>query len=154
MDKIQAREVLKKYILLTLGANNNEPIDMIVLDEGNGITRLELLLFLESNCIPELKEALDTLKKPLRVKVIITDGKHTYTEDVTDEIEDTRKYSGMDDATYENWTREVTIDNWIDFENNYMNHFLYGWCESFAQSDKMPPWIEGSTTLTIKVVKE
>jgi hypothetical protein len=57
-----ARDVLREYILFVLGSNENEPVDVRVLDEGNGITKLECILSCVSEHSPRLKKALQILK--------------------------------------------------------------------------------------------
>lgn len=100
-----------------------------------------------------------------KIIVRITDGKHTYEEDVT---EDQKEYYGeistnganpeMNDVSFEQWTRPVKEnlmeDNSLDKYNTRDKscHFIFGWMECFSQGDDVPEWMHDAKELTIEVL--
>ena len=82
-----------------------------------------------------------------RLIVSITRGKREYKEDVTEEAREDFDECVSNGANphlvklgWEEWTKEIIVN---EKELNDLNgrHFLYGWIESFMQSDECPNWI-------------
>jgi len=82
-----------------------------------------------------------------RLFVEITKGKRAYKEDVTEEA---REYfdecvsnganSHLMKLGWDEWTKEIIV-NEKELSDLNGRHFLYGWIESFMQSDECPNWI-------------
>ena len=91
-----------------------------------------------------------------RLFVEITKGKRAYKEDVTEEA---REYfdecvsnganSHLMKLGWDEWTKEIII---IHREMDELNgkHFLFGWLESFFQSDNVPSWMWETKDLIIE----
>ena len=82
------------------------------------------------------------------IVVRITDGKRTYLEDVTED------YQGEKES-YTRALPEFELKTDILEQFNVMTnyaHFVFGWCESFFQSDDVPGWMyESEECLKIEV---
>jgi len=99
-----------------------------------------------------------------KIIVKITDGKHSYEEEVTEEqkehFEECKNNGAnpwMKNITFEKYTRPIK-ENLMDSksldkynERNENNHFVYGWMESFSQGDNVPEWMRDAKELTIEV---
>lgn len=101
----------------------------------------------------------------MKIIVIITDGKKTYSEDVTEDQEEYFKEidNGInpDVILFEQWTRELKPFPFTTIEISKYNtinencHFIYGWAECFSQADDIPGWMfNENTELTILVKHE
>lgn len=75
----------------------------------------------------------------MKTIIKISDGKRTYSEDVTDESREISEISKM----------PFTTEN----IEKYKDHYIFGWCECFLQSDDVPSWMY-ENELTIEVQYE
>ena len=82
-----------------------------------------------------------------RLIVSITRGKREYKEDVTEEAREDFDECVSNGANphlvklgWEEWTKEIIV-NEKELSDLNGRHFLYGWIESFMQSDECPNWI-------------
>jgi hypothetical protein len=101
-----------------------------------------------------------------RIIVKITDGKRTYSEDVTEEQKESFEEYSTNGANpwmtdFDNYTRalpEFDMEATILEEYNTTDekaHFIFGWCECFFQTDDAPGWMYGpDVRLKIEVIKE
>lgn len=93
----------------------------------------------------------------MRIIVKLTDGKRWYSEDVTEEEKsrwESVSTNNPDLTSFEDWTRHMKEENFINLDNYNGNHFVFGWLEAFAQSDNIPHWIMEAKSLTIEVINE
>jgi hypothetical protein len=100
----------------------------------------------------------------MKVTVKITSGKRSYSEDVTkeqkeyfQEISTNGANKDVEGRTFEWWTRPVKIksDELEKFNVRGEDaHFIFGWFESFAQSDNVPDWIYLAEELDVEVLNE
>lgn len=102
----------------------------------------------------------------MKILVKITDGKRTYIEDVTEEEKESFELysangwnSGLTD--FKKYTRslpEFKLKTDLLEQYNTVDekaHFIFGWCESFFQSDNVPDWMWGDgDLLRIEVIRE
>jgi len=102
----------------------------------------------------------------MKVIVSITDGKRTYSEDVTDEqleyyeeISTSGTNPEMELIKFEDWVRPIkekltdtSLDKYNTRDENC--HFIFGWMEGFSQSEYVPEWIYNAKDLWIEVKKE
>jgi len=101
-------------------------------------------------------------KEKTRIFVKITDGKRTHSEDVTEEqkeyfeeISTNGANPDVEGKTFEWWVRPIKskatdLDKYNTRDDNA--HFIYGWFESFAQSDNVPQWMyDADDNLQIEV---
>lgn len=98
----------------------------------------------------------------MKIIVEITDGKRTYSEDVTEEEKKSFEECSAHDInpwliSFESYTRELP---WNDFTTKWVAqfdttdenaHFISGWCDCFFQSDNVPEWMWESESLKIRV---
>jgi hypothetical protein len=99
-----------------------------------------------------------------RIIVKITDGKHSYEEDVTEEQKEhfnECKNNGanpwMEKIPFKQYTRPVkedlmdneSLDKYNVTDKNA--HFVFGWMEAFSQGDSVPEWMYNAEELTIEV---
>ena len=99
----------------------------------------------------------------MKIIVSITDGKKTYSEDVTEEQEeDFRSFPAVlrnKKITFETWNRELKPFPFTTAEMDKFNtrdensHFIYGWAECFGQSDDVPMWMSCDDVELITSVK-
>jgi hypothetical protein len=86
------------------------------------------------------------------IKVIITDGKRTYSEDVTEEQRESFEECSTNGANpwltdFDRYTRslpEFELKTKLIERYNTRDedaHFIFGWCECFFQSDDVPGWM-------------
>lgn len=83
-----------------------------------------------------------------RLIISIAKGKREYKEDVTEEASEHFEECVSNGANphlvklgWDEWTKETIVSKKeIDGLNG--KHFLYGWIESFMQSDDYPRWID------------
>lgn len=98
-----------------------------------------------------------------RIKVIISNGAQSYTEDVT---EDQKEYfqeistngANPELTTFGRWTRELEpfdIAKVAKYNTRDSDcHFIFGWLESFSQSDNVPDWMRSAGEILISVKHE
>lgn len=91
-----------------------------------------------------------------RLIVSITSGKRECKEDVTEETKehfDECVSNGVNPHLvklgWDEWIREVIIKH-RDIDQLNGKHFLYGWVESFLQSDDVPAWVWDAKDLVIE----
>lgn len=90
-----------------------------------------------------------------------------YVVDVTDEVEE--HYNECISNGSNKWLEEIDIEHYsrpikeslleagsLDKYNRREDeaHFIFGWFESFCQSDNIPEWMSNSDKLTIEVRKD
>ena len=89
-------------------------------------------------------------------------NKKSYSEDVTDEERENWEAiftNGVNSylTTFENYVRPIKCDV-TDLhkynKSDINNHFIFGWFESFTQSDNVPQWMLEAENLVIEVVHE
>ena len=99
----------------------------------------------------------------MKVIVKITDGIHTYTEDVTEDQKESFEECSTNGANpwlnnFKRYTRSLIefelktklIEQYNTTDKNA--HFIFGWCECFFQSDNAPNWMyESEECLKIEV---
>lgn len=123
------------------------------------ITNHQSFLLLFVRMVDFLKE------EKRRIIVRVSDVKHAYEEDVTEETTEYFNECKNNGAnpwlnTFESYTRPIKDDlmfyNSLDKYNkkDKNNHFIYGWWECFSQSDNVPLWMDDAKSLTIEVIKK
>lgn len=102
-------------------------------------------------------------EKDHRIKVTLSSGDKSYTEDVT---EDQRKYfqeissngANPELTTFDHWTRELDPFDISKVEKYNTRdsdcHFIFGWLESFSQSDNVLDWMRSEGEILISVKHE
>lgn len=102
--------------------------------------------------------------RKMRLLVSMTDGKNSYTEEVFEDIltyyceivgNGANEY--MCNVSFKHFTREIEIDVNDLKKFNVRDedaHFIFGWVESFDQSDDVPSWIRNSPNITVSVIQE
>lgn len=100
----------------------------------------------------------------MKVIVKITEGKHSYSEDVTDaqkeyfkEISTNGANKDVEHKTFDWWTRPITtkatdLNKYNTRDENA--HFIFGWFECFSQSDNVPQWAYLAQDLDIEVINK
>ncbi|OGD52538.1 hypothetical protein A3K80_09135 [Candidatus Bathyarchaeota archaeon RBG_13_38_9] len=100
-----------------------------------------------------------------RIIVEITDGKRTYSEDVTEEQKESFEECSAHDlnpwlTSFDSYTREIS---WHESTTDWLNqfntadenaHFIYGWFECLSQSSNVPEWMYEAESLKIRVRNE
>jgi len=97
-------------------------------------------------------------------KVVVTNGKKSYSEIVDDylleyycEIVGNGANIDMLDISYNYWSRPIK-DNVSDLRKYNTtgsdSHFIFGWFESFCQSNDAPLWLYDRDEIIIIVSKE
>lgn len=86
-----------------------------------------------------------------RFMISITREKREYKEDVTDEAKEHFDECVSNGANphlvklgWDEWTKEIIV-NKRQLEDLNGKHFLFGWIESFMQSDDCPDWMHNDT---------
>ncbi len=101
----------------------------------------------------------------MKIIVSITDGKRTYSEDVTDDqrykFESFPNELRNQKIIFKTYTRELKPFPFTTAEISKFNtrdensHFIFGWVESLAQSEDIPGWmVDVDVDLTISVKHE
>jgi len=100
----------------------------------------------------------------MKVIVHIQSGIRGYSEDVTDmqkEYFQTISTNGanpdVENKTFEWWVRPIKskatdLEKYNTRDDNA--HFVFGWFESFSQSDNVPQWMYDAEELEIEVTNE
>lgn len=84
----------------------------------------------------------------MKVKVSLKVGRREYIEDVSELLELSNSPSFFREI-------ETTSDDLENFNTSNSNaHFIYGWFESFAQSDNIMEWLYEADKIYIKVYHE
>ena len=100
-----------------------------------------------------------------RLAVQITDERRTYSETIWgDDLADMIDYfvelktnganPDLKDTSWKEWTRSLPKFELKNIEQYNSNHFVYGWIESFQQSDSVPTWIRNAENLWVEVLNE
>lgn len=96
----------------------------------------------------------------MEITVEITNGKKTYSEklDMKKEKEEWNEWTTnganphLEKITFDYYHRPITC-NFDSIEKYNGNHFIFGWHESFIQSDDVSGWMYDAKKLTITVTR-
>lgn len=95
------------------------------------------------------------------VHISTFDRKKRYIEDVSIYVKDCwdsnpkhNEDKNEDDAAFERWKRSIEVrsdDLWLFNTRDENAHFIFGWFESYCQSEDVCPWVLNEDLLYILV---
>jgi hypothetical protein len=98
-----------------------------------------------------------------KITIAIFDRKHDYRENIEGndydalfndfkECQDNGANPILEKMTFEEWTQPLVQIKWCNERLARLNgkHFIFGWLECFAQSDKMTDWMRESKCLLVR----
>ena len=101
--------------------------------------------------IRETKKAIAAFERMMGAMFEVTissdDGKRRYTETIDPKAEEWGDFFNDKDSDF---TRSLSRFSHKDIGPFNDNHFIFGWMESFIQSDNVPLWMHDSTGLFIE----